>query len=681
MTTLIPLELQLPSSGSERESIDDRRRAPWLHDPYTAISWTVSDTRDPSRTQVISFDYPLADGRMLHENDRLYATVKEYSWWLRDPRFSRIDDAYTHKNLVRNMLHLAHALSIRGLQSFSQLQPSDIEEFTEECRYGVDAVLRASDRISAYLEQLAIENADSPQPYGGLPVYKRPNRRQGSRVWREPIAAKCNLPTSVTVLSRVSGVISRAAVANGFSVKKPLPTELPPLENLTSQALHRWLDPLEQLFAMRRRIEAEAILFRPFPYGAARTAAIKGVGTNRTPTPPPRLIIYLLEHSVRWLFDNAPGIEKGTAGPQAVQNMAVACWITITAFTARRVEEIDDLRDDCVRGDDVSGWWLQVYIEKTLQRKEWIPVPVMVVRAVDMLRRISETARHESQSDRLFQCVGPDGKHCRIAVSRHLDSFAALVNVPPHEPRQAEPVIWHWHPHQFRRFFAVLYFYRYEAGSIEVLSHHLRHFSLEMTRHYVTEDPDVAALWTDTEWGYMGHVARSIVYGERAIAGAAGERLKKTANRLIDVFRRKLRIATPERVGASLTFLMQRQGMVLTPKQWVTCTCPRTRDATSKASCRRAGSADDDEIGPNFAQAGPTICASCPHAMMEGERRSFVDAEVRHLEAAAASRPRANTIFGELEAARVIEVRHVRDARYASAKPLQFATDAEEGAL
>src|SRR5690606_6932104 len=148
-------------------------------------------------------------------------------------------------------------------------------------------------------------------------------------------------------------------------------------------------------------------------------------------------------------------------------------------------------------------------------------------------------------------------------------------------------VAWHWHPHQFRRFFAVLYFYRFESGSIEVLSHHLRHFSLEMTRRYITEDAEVAALWTDTEWDYMGQVARSIVSGERSISGSAGERLKKTAKRLIDVFRRKLQVATPERVGASLTLIMQRQGMVLTPKPWVTCSCPRTREAAAKAGCRR----------------------------------------------------------------------------------------------
>lgn len=670
--------LEFLSDETDSFSVDDRRRAPWLHSDYSAISWTVSDTRDTNRTDTISFDYPLANGQRLDEANRFYATVKEYAFWLRDPRFSRIDDAITHRAMVRNMLHLTHALSIRGLHSFAQLQPYDIEQLVEECRYGTDAVLRASDRISAYLEQLSRDNVQSPTPYGGLPRYVHANGWTSNFIASVDLAEQCNLPASVTKRPRVAAILSKAALANGLSVRKAPPTELPPFTNQSAQSLGRWLDPLEQLFAMRRRIDAEAITFRPFPYGAARTAAVKGIGTNRTPTAPPRLAIHLLEHSVRWLFDNAPEIEQGDADLTAVKNMATACWIIIAAFTARRLEELNDLREGCVKGDDESGWWLQVYIEKTLQRKEWVPVPKLVVCAIEMLRKISSLSRRATKSDALFQWMNEDGECIRLDVAPRLDSFASLVKVPLHKPREGEPEVWHWHPHQFRRFFAVLYFYRYEAGSIEVLSHHLRHFNLEMTRRYLTEDPEVAALWTDTEWGYMGHVAREIVYGERTITGAAGEQIKRTAKRLVDIFRRKLQIAKPDRVSASLAAIMQRRGMVLSPKPWVTCTCPRTKDASSKAACRRVDAADNDGIGPDFAQAGPTVCASCPHAMTEGERQPFVDAEVEHLEATAASRPRAGTIFGELEAARVLDIIHVRDTRYASAEPLQgVVLDAE----
>jgi hypothetical protein len=74
-----------------------------------------------------------------------------------------------------------------------------------------------------------------------------------------------------------------------------------------------------------------------------------------------------------------------------------------------------------------------------------------------------------------------------------------------------------------RRFFAVFYFYRFDGATIETLAHHPRHFNLEITRRYVTQDKEVASLWRDVEWGYMGDVARAIVAGERAVGGPMGE--------------------------------------------------------------------------------------------------------------------------------------------------------------
>ena len=362
---------------------------------------------------------------------------------------------------------------------------------------------------------------------------------------------------------------------------------------------------------------------------------------------------------------------SGSADRNEVLRLATACWILIAAFSARRDEEIDDLREGCLQGNDESGWWLNTYIEKTLQRKEWIPVPALVAQAVQALSTLSKSARQHTGDDRLFQWLNPAGKVYVFDVGTYLDDFAAKVQVPLHQPRGKPAVAWHWHPHQFRRFFAVLYFYRYEGATLEALSHHLRHFSLEMTRRYVTQDPEVAALWVDVEWGYMGHIARSIVAGERSVSGAMGDRLKKTAKHLIDLFRRKLMIASPERVGATLKLIMQRQGLVLTPKPWVTCSCPRTKEAAKKAACRRDGATGTvDVVGPDFARAGPTVCSLCPHAITEGARISFVDAEIAHLEAAVAQPSRANTLFGLLEEARVVQLTEAREMQYKSAKSL-----------
>ena len=658
----------------EETGIDQRRCASWLLSAYSEPVWVVADTRDIEKVKKINFDYRLADGRSLLEADRLCATVKEYAWWVRDSRYSRIDDAEVHRAAVHSLMHLAHALTLRGMWTFAHLQPYDLEQLIEECRFGADSVVHASARVEKYLQELASNNEIDPQPYGGLPLLLLPSGRLQKCIDTAKVVAACNLPSSAAKnFPRVSALLGHAAVANGLRRNRggdnKASNDVPPFSNVTVLAMQRWLVPLEQLFAMRRRIEAEAICFRPFPQGSARVSAVKGVGTNRTSIAPPMLALHLLEASARWIHDHR-SVMVGSPDRTSIIHMATACWISIAAFTARRDEEIDDLRDGCLRGSDASGWWLHVYIEKTLQRKEWIPIPLLVARAVEVLSVVSASARNATKDDRLFQWLPPNGAVARIDVGRHLDDFAAAVQVPLHQKKGEPAVAWHWHPHQFRRFFAVLYFYRFEGATLEALSHYLRHFSLEMTRRYVTQDPEVAALWTDVEWGYMGHVARSVVAGERSVSGAAGERLKNAAKRLIDMFRRKLQVVSPERVGASLKLIMQRQGMVLTPKPWVTCSCPNTQDAAKIAACRQERPSPAGAVGPDFAHAGPTVCSMCPHAISEGARKSFVDAEVSHLEAAAAHSTRAETIFGHLEKARVVQLTQARETRYASAEPL-----------
>lgn len=671
-TSINPTPVITPASPT----IDDRRRAPWLLTNYSADRWTVADTLDPAKTSDIDFTVPLADGTPLRDAHRLYATVKEYAWWVRDPRYSRIDDATTHATMVRNLVLLAHALSLRGLHSFALLQPYDVEQLVEECRYGVDAVLRASDRVEAHLATLAEANLATPLSFGGLPRYPHAHTgRPTGTVFSTALVTACNLPPAAARLPRVSTLIARAAEANGLRGISPGDRPLEPLPNITVQALQRWLDPLEQLHSMRHRIEAEAIGFKPFPHGAARIAAIKGVGTSRTPIPPPKLTLHLLEQAAIWVTDRRDTVLDPVANLRDARRLATACWILIAAFTARRDEEIDALTNGCLEGDEQDGWWLDIYIEKTLQRQERIPVPGLVATAVNLMMQISEPARQRSDDNRLFQWQSPDGRLVLLDVGRHLDDFASVVGVPDHRPRGGSPAPWHWHPHQFRRFFAVLYFHRFDGARIEALSHHLRHFNLEMTRRYVTQDPEVAALWTDVEWGYMGQIARSIAAGERSVAGAMGERLKKTARRLVDLFRRKLQVASPDRIGASMAIIMQRQGLVITPKPWVTCSCPRTADAALVAACRRLGDEGPPAIGPDFARAGPTVCPACPYAIIEGNRRSFIAEEANELEAVACTRPREGTVFGELEALRIVDIRRV-DARFAAAAPLERSSAA-----
>src|SRR5690606_9590607 len=72
--------------------------------------------------------------------------------------------------------------------------------------------------------------------------------------------------------------------------------------------------------------------------------------------------------------------------------LLIACVIVIAAFSARRHDEIDSLREDCITETDV-GILMRSYIEKTIQDIEEIPVPYSVKAAVDVLLWLSEARR------------------------------------------------------------------------------------------------------------------------------------------------------------------------------------------------------------------------------------------------------------------------------------------------
>jgi len=344
----------------------------------------------------------MADGLSLLDKPRLIATIREFAWWVRDVRYSRIEHAATHKATVVKAIYLAHALTLRGLTSFAQLQPYDVELLVEECRYGTDAVLRASERIKSHIDACAAGVGFPRRGHPGIAEYKNQTGYPTGLVDRRALIEACRLPLGSLKIVRVSALISRAAIENGFRVPRPAEklSDLPPQVNVTAQELQRWLDPLEQLYEMRRRLHDEGvdtIGFRPFPTGAARVAAVKGVGTERTPIPPFILAMHLLEQSAMWLFNPAKAVTKSSPLSE-VRLLATACWIIIATFSARRDSEVDDLDCDCLAGDEESGWWLHVYIEKTLKRKDWIPIPFLVAHAVRTLVAISQPARESNGS-------------------------------------------------------------------------------------------------------------------------------------------------------------------------------------------------------------------------------------------------------------------------------------------
>jgi integrase len=701
-------------------SLDEIRRASWLKSRYSDPVWFVTDTDDDSEATRISFEYRLADGRCLTETPRLYATVKEYAWFVRDPRFSKIDTAAAHSAAVKTQRTLAHALTLRGIPSYAHLQPGDIDELVQELRFGVDAVLHASERVAAYIERIEGDPHARGQPYKGFPVARTVKGYSKNIIDSGQLVAACNLPDSAKLLPPVAWLIAGAAERAGMKPRSRRDREeaVPARQNVTKQQLQRSLDTLDLLFAIRDHAQCEIPDFRPFPSGVMKVANRYGVDHKTTPVPPPKLVLHLLEASAKWVGQHSRPIlgcldELEALRPSATQEaetvirrcqaalppfvaqkllrraeperflvsaiemLATASWVIVAAFGARRYEETINLNEDHLVGDDQDGWWLESFISKTTRKRELIPVPPIVARAVETLIAISATARAEGLDD-LYWWLAPPAAEDRwspreISPRKLLDEFASLVDTPLHDDGKGSAP-WHWVPRQFRRFFAVLYFYRFEGADLAILSYFLRHFDIETTRGYVTRDPEAAKIWRDVEKDYVHRLANSIASGEREVSGAMGERLKKIAKLVTDGLEKRL-IVAKDAAADRLQTIMERGGLVITPKRWVTCTCPRTHNAAKKARCRAGQPLTKEIVGPFFADAGPTVCRNCPWALLEPGKNDYACQAQSSLQASVDCGRGAGTLFRELEQAHLVELNQVV-ARQTNQKalPIQGAT-------
>jgi len=695
---------------------DETRVAAWLGSPYTAPEWTLFDSHNAGKSISLSFRMRMPDGTCFTEWPQFYAAVKEVAFFMRDRRFTRLRGAKEQAAYVRGLMQVCFALALEGFSSFEHVNSKVVRSLLPRIAKGTDAVLRASERLEQWLK--CRERADSRGLVAGLPI-------DGDReVNSTRLMAMVGLPDSAARLPSVARLVAMASLECGLPLRAHTAPAPSPNATLTATSIVRFIWPLELLFVMRQTIAATSLPERPFTQSAESIAKKLGVDTAPTPIPPIAPALHLLAQAMLWvsnysvpliaLWRSARAIDDdvrssrarreatfsdllaaappegppgcpwpladspslGTAGRlsclEAVRHLFNACFILIATFTARRREEILDLKASDLEGSDEAGWKLRTYIEKTLQRHDWIPVPRIVARAVQVLKALSEMAG-KGDGAHVFRWMNPFGEEQSetrgtSGRSRWLNEFARWVGTPKWTPdgTDAEPVDWHWTPHQFRKFFAVVYFYRYRGATIEVLAQFLRHFSLDMTRRYLLLSRDNKRIFDEVEWGFKQQVARTIaVQGTSAKGGAA----KRLAKLLIDQLRAKVRVTSTSLEDATSIVLrqMKRERMVITPRPWVDCSCPSTTEGAASAACRLGTVRTSETVGPDTSRDGPVVCCLCPHGIDNGRMSAELEREGLNAELIAVSDLEKGTMLAELQATRVISVARYRQVEAASA--------------
>jgi integrase len=452
---------------------------------------------------------------------------------------------------------------------------------------------------------------------------------------------------------------------------------------VTEEHLRRFLMSFKYLYTHRRYLE-DAPSADPFAFTSPRLEARKlGAAIGRTGTVPVKQATHLIERSIRWIVDYSPKIldlkdqadqafdkdgpssinaraeylnisqiwPTGPASPfpilaarlreiesdeessiesfsnckgmnlqSATLSLMSACAVVIAAFTARRASEIIGLRVGCVHIDDAGNPWLKCFIHKTTQMESYIPIPEVVIFAVNVLERISERSRNYTGTPYLFQYNVPGT--CRthgisgsnfpnFDIQSHLRKFGYFVDVP----RMEDGSLWTFKPHQFRRFFAILYIWIYDKGDWGALQYHLRHFTNEMTRRYVTES-EIGQIVALANKEHTAEILANAAFGITHLAGVEGERFKNIAQDLRRQMTKSVEVVSERKFKQKLEKLVERTGLSLLAFPWGYCVERKTAQV-------RVRNCTNTEF-PNYERANEITCVGCACNLVTPSAQHFL---------------------------------------------------------
>lgn len=443
----------------------------------------------------------------------------------------------------------------------------------------------------------------------------------------------------------------------------------PPLQTcfLVDQAL-RWVldysDDLKTLAAILDDAHTEAARA---PTWDLRTRAIQTalfrfhprvLGPECPGSPWPILPVYMcrvLDESRR-----AQGVSIRTA---ILELLPTACAVVIATFAARRREEIESLRAGCVHVDAMTGdISLETWIEKTLRTLSRIPVPVSVVKAIEVLEWLSERCRMRKRTpwlfeyDELLPSKITQKRDTHFEIKKRLMQFADFVNVPS----LLDESRWRFAPHQFRRFFSIVYFNRFRFRSLTALTNFLHHYDPDMTRRYIheaarggfarlSEEQRLLAhqrttrrqaavaqkTYEDFEAGrkdFMHERFRSVALQGEKIGGYGGEQIKIELVRLVDEAKRLVEIrSTTDDVEMTFDRLLvdfvETRRLEPNGLGHSYCKCTANSQDLRTANCliqkRLAGEPTEADTAPDPAFAADSVCSPCPHNCQFGENEPY----------------------------------------------------------
>jgi hypothetical protein len=247
-----------------------------------------------------------------------------------------------------------------------------------------------------------------------------------------------------------------------------------------------------------------------------------------------------------------------------VKSVVAASIIIMLAFTARRDTEIKRLKLDCLEecanenllsfGETKNpDYLISVYVAKTEKKYDTFPTNNLLIKAVESMKAIAELSQPHTGKTLLLQWFQMDsGRHGAIKNYAALITFFAekkglTKDLSGQETKYA--------CHQFRRFFAILFYWRYGEKDIYALSSYLGHFSIEMTKLYIQELTG-DGLFNEEERKWLAKTIGNAWYKGQKLGGDVGKGINDKGKKLIASFKSRLKLIKPSRLE---TYLENKQ--------------------------------------------------------------------------------------------------------------------------
>ncbi|MET0014353.1 MAG: hypothetical protein ABW088_11925 [Sedimenticola sp.] len=649
------------SDSATKELHDNSKNWPWLnHISDDGHTWEIIDTAGEKRkTTQVSFNIELMDGTNLADakNQEFYALAVEYAEVFR--LYNPLISSLVHAQRIRALLTFICWLSEYRIKSLNQVSKEHIDSYSKHIAYGNEVALKIPNRVFDAVKQAILNSNCLPIKHGIFirrDVYALSGTNHFPSLRQAP-----NHPYSSMVLGwfernlkqDFKGIdLENIEYQDVMEEMDCIPTRV------TIQDVQRKLLPMEEIWQWHHHITRSVFRYNPFPEGTGKAAKKLGILSKRTKTIPPKVAFAFLAEATKWVLEYSDVITRlykdqvssETAmttlmdyGLNAViedgnwffasktrnsvtieglvRMLAASCFAVIAALTARRKEEIFDLGCKCIDEDRGDGaFWLTIYIEKTRQRYDLCPVPGLVKKAVSTLEALSKSPREKSDDDSIWQYTTSEGEVSSFKIA------GSLQDLYDHFVLDSTGIEWSFSPHQFRRFFALIYYYRYEGAYIGALSYHLRHFNIEMTKRYIT-DEDFHKEMKEVGEEWTANFLRQVVSGRRKIGGKGGDKIKKKFKDWLSHFRSKVDVVEREQVVQKMVRYMNRVGANFVQHIWGTvCSCPTHTSLARLAECR------NENDMPELSNGTEELCGGCPFSVYteryaEGIER---DLEARH---------------------------------------------------